>query len=398
MHASDDRSFTARWIFPVAAPPLRDGIVRINGRKITAVMGQGQGRADVDFGNAAILPGFVNAHTHLDLTGLAGKCPLSSDFTAWLRSVIAHRRSRSQTQVENDIRSGIEQSLAKGITLLGDISSQGWSWPVLAAGPVHAVVFYELLGLTEARAEAALTAARKWLATLRESEFCRPGLSPHAPYSVRRTLFGACSAQGMPLAIHLAETRAELELLRSHTGAFQTFLEELGVWDAAGLADSPEEVMAICSRAPRCLFIHGNYLDPASSLPTNSTIVYCPRTHAAFGHDEHPVKAFLQRGVPVALGTDSLASNPDLSVLAEARFLHARYPEIGGATLLRMATLNGAEALGWGKEIGSLSPGKSADMVVVPLPDVEIDDPHALLFETDAEVRRVFLRGVEVNR
>src|SRR5205814_8406147 len=121
--------------------------------------------------------------------------------------------------------------------------------------------------------------------------------------------------------------------------------------------------------------------------PPPSTLVYCPRTTAAFGHPPHPFREFLQRGVRVALGTDSLASNPDLDLLAEMRFVHQRHPDFPGDALLRMGTLSGAEALGWADETGSLTPGKSADLVVVPLPDID-GDPYQLLFESPQPVAR----------
>jgi cytosine/adenosine deaminase-related metal-dependent hydrolase len=393
--SNDERTFSARWIFPVEGPPLPGGTLSFRGGRISAVLEKGQRTPDEDFGNAAILPGLVNAHTHLDLTGLRGQCPPAADFTVWLRAVIAGRRSRTQQQVEADIRAGIAESLSQGVTLVGDIASCGWSWPILDCGPLRATAFFEVLGLPAPRAEAALQAATAWLQSLPVSKHCRPGLSPHAPYSVRRDLFADCARLGVPLAVHLAETRAELQLLATHDGPFRPFLEELGVWDPSGLARSVDDVIVCCGPAPRRLFVHANYLDPATLMPSGSTIVYCPRTHAAFGHDEHPVRALLQRGVPIALGTDSLASNPDLSVLAEARFVRARYPDVAGDELLRMITLYGAAALGWEDETGSLSPGKSADFVVVPLPDDD-DDPEKLLFESTASAARVFIRGREL--
>ena len=145
--------------------------------------------------------------------------------------------------------------------------------------------------------------------------------------------------------------------------------------------------------APHVLLIHGNYLPPDTPFYPNQTLVYCPRTHAAFGHPPHPFPAFLERGVRVALGTDSLASNPDLEMLAEARFLHARYPDVPGDAVLRMLTLSGAEALGWADRTGSLTPGKSADFVVLPLSDSEPADPHALVWESDRSVQHVVIRG-----
>ncbi len=128
-------------------------------------------------------------------------------------------------------------------------------------------------------------------------------------------------------------------------------------------------------------------------VPADSTVVYCPRTHAAFGHRPHPLPWLLERGVRVALGTDSLASNPDLSVLAEVRFLHQHRPDVPGDVLLRLATLNGAEALGWAEETGSLEAGKSADLVVVPLAPGERRDPYERLLASDLPVERVLCRG-----
>ena len=141
------------------------------------------------------------------------------------------------------------------------------------------------------------------------------------------------------------------------------------------------------------LFAHCNYLPSDSELYPNQSIVYCPRTHAAFKHPPHPFRDFLKRGVRVCLGTDSLASNPDLDILAEARFVRSRYSEFPGEQLLRMVTLAGAEALGWANECGSLEVGKSADLVAVPLPEREAADPYELLLGDDAGPRRTMFRG-----
>jgi len=380
-------TYTARWIFPVAGPPLRQGTITLEAERIVAVLPAGERSADIDLGNAALTPGFVNAHTHLDLTGLHGQCPPQADFTAWLRSVIAHRRTRPREQIEADIAAGIRQCLASGTTLIGDISSQGWSWPQLAASSLRAVVFLELLGLTPQRAVAAVAAARSWLDGLPPTLRVRPGLSPHAPYSVHHSLFTRIAElagrRNLPIAVHLAETRAELQLLERHSGPFQPFLEELGVWDPAGLAKDAGDVVARCRSAGLSSFVHANYLSADVNLPVDATIIYCPRTHAAFGHGPHPVREFLRRRHRVALGTDSLASNPDLNVLNEARFLHTIHSDIPGDQLLRMITRNGAEALGCVAETGSLEVGKSADLAIVPLPNREEHDPHMLLFAND---------------
>jgi cytosine/adenosine deaminase-related metal-dependent hydrolase len=386
-------TLAARWIFSLSGPPIADGILTIAGERIVSV-GARTGRiADLDLGDVAILPGFVNAHTHLDLSGLRGKCPPCPDFTAWLRQVIAHRRGTTTQQVEADVRAGLAESLRHGTTLLSDISGDGDSWDILANAPLRAVVFREMLGLSEARASGAWERLDRWLKSRIPTAICRPGVSPHAPYSVRSSLFLAASTRGVPVAVHLAETAAEQELLVLRRGAFVPFLRELDVWAPDGLAEGTQHVLNLLNGLSPTLLFHCNYLAPSANIPPNCTIIYCPRTHSAFGHAPHPFRHFLQRGVRVALGTDSLASNPDLSILAEMRHLHRRCPDVPGDVLLRMATLSGAEALGWADETGSLETGKSADLVVVPLAPGAGNDPFKRLLESDLSVQRVLCRG-----
>lgn len=391
---ADPWTLTARWVFPVDRPPLERGLVVTQGDKISAVEPHGTRTADIDLGNVALLPGLVNPHTHLDLSGLRSKCPPTPDFTEWLRGVIRYRRGQSAAQVKADIQTGLAESEAFGTTLLGDISADGSCWEILADKLMRSVVFHELLGLTKERAIHALKAASPWFVKAqKESSHRRPGLSPHAPFSFRADYLPDVSKGGELIAIHLAECAAELELLERQSGPFVPFLAELGVWDPTGLARDPVHIVQFTSSAKVALYVHGNYLRPEAPIPPHSSIIYCPRTHAAFGHPPHPFREFLARGVRVALGTDSLASNPDLDILAEARFVHGKHPDVAGATLLRMITLSGAEALGWADETGSLAPGKSADLVVLPLPDEDRSDPHLLALESDRRVAKTLFRG-----
>jgi len=394
---AEQYAFTARWLFPVSGPPLSNGLLTIADERIAAVEPKGARNSDHDFGNAAILPGLVNAHTHLDLTGMRRLEAPGADFVAWLRDVIRHRREREPQQVLDDIREGLAESLRSGSTLLGDISGDGSSWRVLTDAPVRAVVFRELIGLPKDRAERAWQEAQHFLGECPVTSTCRPGLSPHAPYSARVSLIKAAAGSGQPVAIHLAESLAERELLLNHAGPFVPFLQELGVFDPVGLANSPEHVLRLLANSAPTLLVHCNYLAASAGLPAQSSVVYCPRTHAAFGHSPHPFRKLLNRGVRVAIGTDSLASNPDLSVLSEIRWLHQEYPDIDGATLLRLATLNGAEALGWDHECGSLETGKSADFVVIPLSDVDDREAHDLWLESDTNITEVWFRGQRVT-
>jgi len=394
-------TLTARWLFPVSGPPLEGGTITIAGPLIQAVEPHGLRQTDLDLGNVAILPGLVNTHTHLDLTGLKGKLQPTPDFVHWLRGVVQYRRSLPPLQAANDIRAGIAECIRHGTTLIGDIASQGWSWPILAQAPLRAVVFYELLGLPKDRAEISESQARRWLEEHPATPTCRPGVSPHAPYSVRSSLFEVAfeiaRTQQVALASHLSETLEELELLKHRRGPLVAFLSDMGVWDLEGLIHETETL--IRQNNFNFLVIHGNYLnaDSLSRLPAKTTVVYCPRTHAAFGHAPYPFREILAAGGRVALGTDSLASNPDLNLLAEARFIRSSFPDFPGDQLLRMLTLSGAEALGWDQEAGSLAAGKSADLIVLPLPARDVADPHQLIFESGLPVTRVMWCGSWVD-
>jgi aminodeoxyfutalosine deaminase len=391
---ADEQTLTARWVLPVSSPPVRNGTVTVGKDAIVSVDPPGTRAADVDFGNAAIIPGLVNAHTHLDLSGLRGKTPPTADFVGWLREVINHRRGQSPEQTVADVRAGLDECLRFGTTLVGDIAAGRSSWEALTRAPVWAVCFREVIGLPSARVSGTWAELVRWATDHADTPTCRVGVSPHAPYSVHRALIEA-AARLWPVCIHLAESPAERELLHDRSGPFVAFLQELGVWDPAGLAPSWDWVAWRASRAPVALLAHGNYLSPETPLPPNSAIVYCPRTHAAFGHPPHPFREWLRRDVRVALGTDSLASNPDLDLLAEARFVQSKNLDVAGAQLLRMATLSGAEALGLSHRTGSLEPGKSADLVVVQLPDRDDADAYGLLFGegTPTGPRQTMWRG-----
>jgi cytosine/adenosine deaminase-related metal-dependent hydrolase len=385
---AEEQVLTARWVFPVSGPPLENGTVTVRGETIDAVEPKGSRTADVDLGNAAIIPGLVNAHTHLDLSGARGAIPPSPAFVEWLRRVVAFRHAQALETTYADILAGVAELMRCGTTLIGDINSTHSRPSPLATDDYYwSVDFFELIGLSHERTESAVAEGMKWaskpLVNWRGLHR-RRGLSPHAPYSFHFEFIHKLARIGLwPLAIHLAESLEELELLEAHRGPFVPFLAERGAWVPSGLAWSPEHVLKLCEGKSPVLLIHCNYLSPDAQIPPNASIVYCPRTHAAFGHPPHPFREFLRRGVRVCLGTDSLASNPDLDILAEARFVHERYPDFPGDQLLRMIALSGAEALGWAHETGSLEPDKSADFVVLPLPNRDDADPYRLVFESD---------------
>ncbi|HSQ57066.1 MAG TPA: amidohydrolase family protein, partial [Gemmata sp.] len=236
MNPSPDRVLSARWVFPVSGPPLPNGTVTVRDGKIAAIQPRGGRSPDEDLGNVALIPGLVNAHTHLDLSGARGLIPPTDPdhFTDWLRGVIAYRRTRTPEEVQADIRAGLAECLRFGTTLIGDIAAEGASWDVLEEAQTRAVVFFEMIGLSKERAEVTRNDAGKWYQAHPRTETCRLAFSPHSAYSARRSLLSCATLEEWPLSIHLAESPGELELIDSRTGPFVPFLQGLGVWDESG--------------------------------------------------------------------------------------------------------------------------------------------------------------------
>ena len=265
-----------------------------------------------------------------------------------------------------------------------------------------------MIGPTGPRVAPAIALAREFTRAADAAPGGRVGLSPHAPYTVHPELLEAAvrisSSARVPLAMHLAESREEIELLRRRAGPFPEFLRELGAWEPGSFLPNgrPLDYLRTLAQADRALVIHGNYLDDEEiaflgEQSGRMAVVYCPRTHAYFQHAEYPLERLLSAGATVALGTDSRASSPDLSLLAEMRVAARKHGSIGHDTLLRLATLSGARALGRDHRLGSLEPGKYADLAVVALPDHEAPDPHALLFDSDKPVVATWYRGRRIE-
>jgi len=393
----------ARWVLPVAGKPIPDGVVTLDGDRIVDVgPTPGPGVPVEDLGSVALLPGLVNAHTHLDLSHLDQ--PLGEPgmgFVDWIRRVIEHRiESRPDRPVER----GVEESVRCGVTALGDVAQPAAPRAPYDAAPLEMTVFLELIGLEPERITSALEAARVHVATGRQSSRWQPGLSPHAPYSVHPRLLDAVisrmARERVPLAFHLAESREELDLLGSGAGPFRELLQDMGVWTPGTIRPGtrPLDYLARLARASRALVIHGNYLDDeeialVAEHAERMAVVYCPRSHAYFGHDPYPLEKMLAAGVPMALGTDSRASSPDLDLLAEMRAAAAKHPGVPRETILRLGSLGGAAALGRDREIGTIEPGKLADLTAVSLRPGAEGDPHDLLFDAGGEVVHRWFRG-----
>lgn len=406
-------SLAARYVFPVEGDPLENGIVDLRKGKLVAI-GNAKGRApDLDLGNVALVPGFVNAHTHLELGSLppatSSPATIGQNQVQWLRQVIRQRLDYSQDQVAHTILANLQESLRAGTTLLADITTNGQSWPALSSAPIRCVVFSELIGLRRQRAQETSRLAWEWVSQVQRTKpdhrKSRVGLSPHAPYSTAGWLYERAAASGLPLTTHLAEMPEELQLLSTRDGPLRQFLEEIDAWDDNWEPVGPRPAQYVRRgelRRADWLIAHGTYFDPSEfwqlrqeAAPDGHRVAlaYCPRTHASFGHAPHPFRTMLARQIAVCLGTDSRASTPSLSILDEARFLFRQDPSLPGSVLLAMSTLFGAFALRFEAITGSLLPGKSADMAVIALPDRIEADPHRLLYDSNLPVLATVFEG-----
>jgi len=403
------------WALPVAAPPVREAAVAIAQGRIAwigpaaALPARFQPAPRRTFSHALLIPGLVNAHCHVQLTALRGRLQPGTPFVAWVRQLLAEWERWSREEEERSTEAGLARMLHAGITTVAHVSPDPPLAP-FAASPLRAVLFHEALGFPARWAEARLAAAEAWLARMEAvtatAPRIRPAVAAHAPYSVSapllRGLAALAQSRAVPFSIHLAETQEEAHFLRDGGGELAELLRERGAadpaWKPPGMSPvAYADALGLLRR--RGLAVHLNYLAPGDlpRLRQGITACWCPGAHRWFGHPSHPAPELLAAAVPLALGTDSLASNDDLDLLREMRLAAAAFPAIDPAEWLRAATLAGAAALGLDREIGSLEPGKWADLTLVEPAEGDTKDPHRALLAEGVRVRGVWIAGRQVR-
>ncbi len=305
---------------------------------------------DISLGDYCIVPGLINSHAHLDLSDIPSPIAATEHFSDWLKSVVRFRSASSQSSKLAGIEaanSGWKESQDAGVQFVLDVSHPRIK-DQSECDTIQRALFSELISTTASRAK------QTWKGAIIESKNHRSpgefGLSPHAPYTttgyVVKKAAERCRQARWPLMMHLAESQDEVEWLQTGSGPLQEFMEQV-VGDrllSTSQRLSMVEYVDALAKAPCSFLVHGNYLDePSLDLLQNVrdrvAIVYCPRTHAHFGHDAYPLSAYLDRGIEVCLGTDSRASNPDLSILSEARLVRKLYPWITAEQVFRMISV-----------------------------------------------------------
>jgi cytosine/adenosine deaminase-related metal-dependent hydrolase len=351
--------------------------------RIVAVGSDGApGARDVDLGSVAILPGLVNAHTHLELSYLRDEVPPASAFVSWIRGVMRARRQRPDPQaaeIVNAVEEGIDEAVRCGTALVGDISNTLVPFAPLTRSRLAGVLFFELIRFNADEPGALVDDACRQIEALPPHPDVRPSLAAHAPYSVAPRVFRAIREAidrrpALPCSVHLSESAEEVEFLQTGGGPWRGLLDELGSWDPQWHPPGVSPVEFLDESGfldARVLAVHGVQMtqsDLARLAARGATLVACPRSNQRTGAGTPPIAAFYASGVRVAVGTDSLASTPDLNVFAELALMRAIAPAVPASSLLESATLQGARALGFETEYGTIAAGKRARLIAVEIP------------------------------
>lgn len=371
--------YQAGWVLPVTRAPIRNGWVVVDRGRVVAVGDEADPRrpaAREHLGEVALMPGLVNAHTHLELSHLLDRIPPSTDFVSWVRRVVRSRGEFDAGEVARGVMAGIADAIRSGTALVGDISNTLVSAAPLAASDLGGVVFSELIRFNAPDPRAIVDEAWQRLRSVPVSSRVRTSLAAHAPYSVAPGVFRAIQERlgddpDARTSVHLAESAEEVRFLRGGDGPWRAFLEEVGAWDPGWNTPgrSPVDYLDACGfLGPRVLAVHGVHMtaqDLTRLASRGVTLVTCPRSNRYTGAGQSPVAAFYASGVRVAVGTDSLASGPDLNVFAELRALRALAPGVPASRLIESATREGAHALGFDADYGTIEPGKRARLLTV---------------------------------
>lgn len=378
------KRYHARWVVPVAAPSIRDGTVAVDGSRIAYVGPRTSAPPgdDVDLEDAVLLPGLVNAHTHLELTAFRGLMP-DVPFRDWIvRLQTAKVSVMTPDRYLDAARLGIAEGLRAGVTTYADTCDSGVALAAMCEMGVRGIMYQEVFAPSadEARVADAIAGLSRRLTELapRQTPLVTLGISPHAPYTVSDPLFSFAARAGHPVAVHIAESEAETRFVRDGDGPFADGLRQRGI-PVAPRARSPIALLdALGVLGTRPLLIHAVQIDDAdiaAIAAAGAAVAHCPVSNAKLGHGIAPLDRLLAANVAVGLGSDSMAANDRMDLLEEARVATlaqrtrtGRHDAIAPHDAITLATLGGARALGLADRIGSLEVGKDADLAAFPLP------------------------------
>jgi cytosine/adenosine deaminase-related metal-dependent hydrolase len=355
------------------------------------------GAEEVDFGDAVLFPGFINAHCHLEYSCLKGRLPAKTPFAQWLAQVGGLRHTVAEKEFTEGVRAGISECVRSGTTTVLDIFTKDTAAVPLKASGLRAWGFLESISLDPEAAESALDELKERLESFHETDRLKAGLSPHTPYTVSmplgRKIAELARERGALAAIHLAETPEERQMMESGGGPLADVFRKAGFLPENWKAPRAPSV-SWADRAgllgPRTLAVHVNDVsneEIAILASSGSSVAFCPKCHEYFGRQPHPLPRLIEAGVNVCIGTDSLASNDALDLLAELREARRQFPEISPLALFQTIGANPARFLGEEGRLGVLNVGAHCDLTVLsPAPKINdaAESMLAALLEHDA--------------
>jgi cytosine/adenosine deaminase-related metal-dependent hydrolase len=408
------RRLAARWLIPVQGPSIERGALLIGSDgRILAVGPDASVPRPVDaaaekFDDGVILPGLINTHTHLELTGFEDRVP-EREFTAWIRRLRELKATRGYEEYVEAARRGLASCFACGVTTVADTGDSGAVIKALVEAGGSGIAYHEVFGPHPGQAEESLAGLQARVQELRRfaTERVSIGVSPHAPYTVSGQLFRAVSdwarSERLPVAVHVAESRAESEFLLQGAGPFAEAWRARGIPLPSPAGRTPIGWLAEHGAlSAQTLCIHAVQVDGRDIgrlADSGAAVAHCPLSNRAHGHGQAPLEALLNGGVRVGLGTDSVVSVGRLDLLAEARAAAGLAPSLDADDLIELCTLSGARALGLDAQTGSLLSGKWADCVVVRIPAHTGGTPtEQVLASGPRDVLRTYVGGKEVHR
>ncbi len=379
----------ARTVLPVTAPPIENGAVVVSGQRIhgvgslRAMKSIFPGESIVDLGETVLLPGLVNTHCHLDYTDMAGLWPPPKGFTDWISQMLAAKAEWSYTDYARSWLNGAKMLLKSGTTTVGDIEAAPELLPeVWDATPLRIISFLEMTGVrSRLDPERILGDALRKIRSLDHSR-CSAALSPHAPYSTSPEVLRLCGRvsrdDNLSISIHVAESEQEFEMFTRARGEMFDWLNKNGRDSAdCGLGSPVKHLETAGLLGKNTLAVHANYLtetDFKLLARRKTTVIHCPRSHQYFAHEPFPLKKLAAAKVNLCVATDSLATvtrigreRLSLNLFEEMRALTRTNPGLPASAIIRMATVNGANALGQSGQIGELAKNARADLIAVPL-------------------------------
>lgn len=380
----------ARTVVPIDQEPIENGAVMIVGNRIAEVGGFDEVRAHhggevLDLGEQALLPGLINGHCHLDYTTLRGKIP-PQRFADWIQAINAEKAKLTEQNYIDAINAGFTEAARFGTTTIANLTA----FPKLASRieePVRTWWFAELIDVRNPdQAENIVDEAVESLKSKKHW-----GLAPHAPFTASTRLYARCEeiahAENIPLTTHLAESREEMQMFRDGSGPAFDFLQSIGrSMDDCGRHTPLSLFTRTRTLDERWIVAHLNELDAGDFDLLQETpkfhVVHCPRSHTYFNHAPFPLERLRDLGFNTSLGTDSLASNSDLSLFAEMRELLRKNPGVSPREALEMTTMHGAAALGQQGKLGCIRAEAFADLIALPNSTGDLFETVAAFEET----------------